>query len=72
MNHDRQVESPATRIGAIVMRHVYILRRSWPRILELAYWPTLQMIMRRSMKNIYTRESYLSGLAHPPVFSKKK
>jgi ABC-2 type transport system permease protein len=33
------------RISAIVMRHVYILRRSWPRILELAYWPTLQMIM---------------------------
>ncbi|MEO3417095.1 hypothetical protein AAFO92_20765 [Roseovarius sp. CAU 1744] len=34
--------------------------------------PTLQMIMRRSMKTIYTRQSYLSGLAHPPVFSKKE
>jgi ABC-2 type transport system permease protein len=45
MNPDRYVDSPTGRIGAIVWRHVYILRRSWPRILELAYWPTLQMIM---------------------------
>jgi hypothetical protein len=27
------------------VRHVYILRGSWPRILELAYWPTIQMII---------------------------
>lgn len=33
------------RIGAMVLRHVYILRGSWPRILELAYWPTIQMII---------------------------
>ena len=33
------------RIAAIVLRHVYLLRRSWPRILELMYWPTVQMIL---------------------------
>lgn len=33
------------RIAAMVMRHVYVLRTSWPRIFELAYWPTLQMIL---------------------------
>jgi ABC-2 type transport system permease protein len=33
------------RIGAMVMRHVYVLRTSWPRLAELAYWPTLQMIL---------------------------
>jgi ABC-2 type transport system permease protein len=33
------------RIVAMVMRHVYVLRTSWPRIAELAYWPTLQMIL---------------------------
>ena len=33
------------RIGAMVMRHVYVLRTSWPRVFELAYWPTLQMIL---------------------------
>jgi ABC-2 type transport system permease protein len=33
------------RVGAIILRHLYVLRRSWPRILELAYWPTVQMIL---------------------------
>lgn len=29
----------------MVLRHVYLLRRSWPRVLELMYWPTVQMIL---------------------------
>lgn len=33
------------RIGAMVLRHVYVLRGSWPRIVEMAYWPTVQMVM---------------------------
>ena len=33
------------RIGAIALRHLYLLRTSWPRILELMYWPTVQMIL---------------------------
>jgi ABC-2 type transport system permease protein len=33
------------RVSAIILRHLYVLRRSWPRILELAYWPTVQMIL---------------------------
>lgn len=39
-----QVFSPA-RIYAMVLRYIYLLRRSWPRVLELAYWPTMQMIL---------------------------
>ena len=35
----------ARRVGAMVLRHTYILRRSWPRILELAYWPVVQVIL---------------------------
>jgi len=31
------------RIWAMVYRHVALYRRSWPRLLELAYWPVLQM-----------------------------
>lgn len=33
------------RITALVQRHVYLMRGSWPRILELMYWPTVQMIL---------------------------
>jgi len=33
------------RIYALVLRHTYLLRSSGPRILELMYWPTVQMIL---------------------------
>ena len=33
------------RIGAMVLRYTYLVRRSWPRILELVYWPTVQLIL---------------------------
>jgi len=33
------------RVGAIVLRHYYLLKGSWTRILELAYWPAMQMII---------------------------
>jgi len=31
------------RIWGLVYRHLALYRRSWPRLLELAYWPVLQM-----------------------------
>jgi ABC-2 type transport system permease protein len=33
------------RVGAMVLRYWYLLRSSWPRILELIYWPAVQMLM---------------------------
>ena len=33
------------RVLAIVLRHWYLLRSSWPRMLELIYWPAVQMLM---------------------------
>jgi ABC-2 type transport system permease protein len=32
------------RIGAMVLRYWYLLLSSWPRFLELLYWPLLQII----------------------------
>ncbi|MEE8444984.1 MAG: ABC transporter permease, partial [Alphaproteobacteria bacterium] len=29
----------------MILRYGYLLRGSWPRVLELAYWPTVQMIL---------------------------
>jgi ABC-2 type transport system permease protein len=31
------------RIWGLMYRHIALYRNSWPRMLELAYWPTLQM-----------------------------
>jgi len=28
----------------MILRYWYLLRSSWPRLLELAYWPTVQML----------------------------
>ena len=33
------------RINAMVLRYVYLVRHSWPRILELFYWPAVQLIL---------------------------
>ena len=35
--------SPA-RVGAMVTRYSYLLRSSWPRVLDLVYWPTVQLV----------------------------
>ncbi|MGE0287159.1 MAG: ABC transporter permease [Bradyrhizobium sp.] len=32
------------RVGAMILRHWYLLLSSWPRLLELTYWPALQII----------------------------
>jgi ABC-2 type transport system permease protein len=33
------------RVFAIVLRHWYLLSSSWPRVLDLIYWPAVQMLM---------------------------
>jgi ABC-2 type transport system permease protein len=33
------------RVYAMVLRYSFLMRGSWPRLLELAYWPTVQMIL---------------------------
>jgi len=39
------LEVSVTRIAAVVRRYWYLLSSSWPRILDLIYWPTVQMLM---------------------------
>jgi ABC-2 type transport system permease protein len=33
------------RIAAMVERYWYLLRSSWPRLIEIIYWPAVQMLM---------------------------
>jgi ABC-2 type transport system permease protein len=33
------------RIGAMALRYWFLLRSSWARLLELIYWPAVQMVM---------------------------
>jgi ABC-2 type transport system permease protein len=38
------VAASAQRVSAMMLRHWYLLRSSWPRLLDLIYWPTVQMV----------------------------
>lgn len=37
--------SSARRVWGLMYRHLALYRRSWPRVLELMYWPVLQMVV---------------------------
>jgi ABC-2 type transport system permease protein len=42
---DASVSFSVNRVAAMVRRYWYLLRSSWPRILDLIYWPAVQMLM---------------------------
>ncbi len=33
------------RVWAMMLRHLYLLRSSWTRLVELAYWPSVSMVI---------------------------
>jgi ABC-2 type transport system permease protein len=39
------VKDSLDRIGAMMLRHFYILRGSWSRLFDVVYWPTITMVM---------------------------
>jgi len=50
----------AARVWAMLLRYLYLLRSSWPRTVELMYWPTLQMLIWGFMSQfLYVNSSYV-------------
>jgi ABC-2 type transport system permease protein len=49
------------RIWGLIYRHIALYRRSWPRLLELVYWPMLQMSVWGFTAN------FLAGRTGSPV-----
>ena len=50
----------AARVWAMLLRYLYLLRSSWPRTVELMYWPTLQMLIWGFMSPfLYVNSSYV-------------
>jgi ABC-2 type transport system permease protein len=44
----------------MLLRYLYLLRSSWPRTVELMYWPTLQMLVWGFMSQfLYVNSSYV-------------
>lgn len=63
MNHDfaraRQAAAIFSfgRVNAMLLRYLYILKSSWPRTLELLYWPTLQVLVWGFMSQFFMQNS---------------
>lgn len=50
------------RVGAMCLRHYYTMRRSWPRLVEMAYWPTMQMVIWGFLSQfLATNSSYIAN-----------
>jgi ABC-2 type transport system permease protein len=47
----------ANRVAAMVLRYLYLLRRSWPRQLELIYWPAMQMVLWGLISQFFVQHS---------------
>src|SRR5882724_6213067 len=56
--HSASASAPALqRVGAMVLRYVYLLRSSWSRVLELIYWPAIQLFVWGFLQLYITQNS---------------
>src|SRR5437763_8016411 len=39
------VAASARRVRALIRRHAYLLLKSWPRLISMAYYPTVTMVL---------------------------
>ena len=56
MHNPHGIFASLRRIAAMIQRYLYLIRGSWVRIIELTYWPFLQMLMWGFMQ-LYLAES---------------
>ncbi len=52
-----QRDSAVRRVAAMVLRYGYLIQGSIPRVLDLWYWPTLQMVMWGFITTFLTQNS---------------
>ncbi|MGE4481208.1 ABC transporter permease [Acidocella sp.] len=50
------MNSAAQRIWGLIYRHLCMYRRSWPRLVEIAYWPTLELLIWGFTANFFSRD----------------
>jgi ABC-2 type transport system permease protein len=49
------------RIYALFLRHFYLIKSSFPRLLDLVYWPTIQIILWGFISKFFTMHSDFYG-----------
>jgi ABC-2 type transport system permease protein len=52
------------RSSSLMLRHFYLIRSSFPRIFDLIYWPTVQIILWGFVSKFFTMHSdYFNNVA---------
>ena len=55
-------DSPQRRILALLLRYLYVLRSSWPRLAELVYWPAIQMLTWGFLQTYVSAQASAAGM----------
>ena len=58
-----------TRIYGLFLRHFYLISRSFPRILDLIYWPSIQITLWGFISNFFVANSNYYGGAVGVILS---
>ena len=60
----KNIKASLGRIWALVLRYIYLIKGSVPRLLELAYWPSIQLVLWGFISQFFlTQSSVLAGAA---------
>ncbi len=54
--------STRRRVWGMVYRHLAVYRRSWPRLLEISYWPTLELLIWGFTANFFAHSHANAGV----------
>ena len=58
-----------SKIYALGLRHLYLVSNSFPRILDLIYWPTIQIILWGFISQFFTMYSdYYTNLVVEVIY----
>lgn len=63
LKDDTMLSASLNRIFALVLRYWYLLRGSWPRFVDLVYWPTVQMLMWGFLQTYLAEKTSVAALA---------
>lgn len=55
--HSQGLTGSAQRIAGLLLRYLFLLRSSWPRMLEMAYWPTVQIVLWGFITQFFAQHS---------------
>lgn len=61
--NDHGLLASSRRVSAMIRRYWYLIKGSWPRILELAYWPTMQVVLWGFVTKFFLTQSDWLSLA---------